>query len=137
MRLLDHVSITVRDLSRARAFYEAIFSALGAIKAYDRPDAVGYGERNRPGDDGHTYLSIYESAGSSADARRHWCFRAPSAAAVRAFHAAGLAAGGADAGAPGLRPHYHPAYYAAFLTDPEGNRFELWEPAPEAMRRPD
>jgi predicted enzyme related to lactoylglutathione lyase len=21
-------------------------------------------------------------------------------------------------------------------TDPEGNRFELWQPAPEAMRRP-
>jgi predicted enzyme related to lactoylglutathione lyase len=23
-----------------------------------------------------------------------------------------------------------------WATDPEGNRFELWEPAPEAMRRP-
>jgi predicted enzyme related to lactoylglutathione lyase len=23
-----------------------------------------------------------------------------------------------------------------WATDPEGNRFELWEPAPEAMKRP-
>jgi catechol 2,3-dioxygenase-like lactoylglutathione lyase family enzyme len=83
MRLIDHVSIAVNDLDRARRFCTA-----------------------------------------AADPRRHWCFRAPSAAAVRAFHAAGLAAGGADAGAPGLRPNYHPAYYAAFLIDPEGNRVE-------------
>ena len=23
-----------------------------------------------------------------------------------------------------------------WATDPEGNRFELWEPAPEALKRP-
>lgn len=124
MRLLDHVSIAVRDLERARPFYDAVFQELKVVKVYDREDAIGYGERNRPHDDGHTYVSIYESATARADPRRHWCFRAPSAAAVRTFHAAGIAAGGADAGAPGLRPHYHPAYYAAFLTDPEGNRLE-------------
>jgi catechol 2,3-dioxygenase-like lactoylglutathione lyase family enzyme len=124
VRLLDHASIAVRDLGLARAFYDAVMKELGAVKVYDREDAVGYGERNRPHDDDHTYISIYESATASADPRRHWCFRAPSAATVRAFHAAGLAAGGGDAGAAGLRPHYHPSYYAAFLTDPEGNRLE-------------
>ncbi len=124
MQALDHVSITVRDLARALPFYDAVFSALGVQKVYDRPDAAGYGERNRPDNDGHSYLSVYQSAAASPDPRRHWCFRAQSAAQVRAFHAAGLAAGGRDAGAPGLRPHYHPAYYAAFLDDPEGNRVE-------------
>lgn len=124
MRLLDHASITVRDLDRAREFYDAVFRALGAARIYAREDAIGYGERNRAGDDGHSYLSILRSLQASADARRHWCFRAASAAQVRAFHAAGLASGGADGGAPGLRAHYHPAYYAAFLIDPEGNRIE-------------
>jgi catechol 2,3-dioxygenase-like lactoylglutathione lyase family enzyme len=124
MQAIDHVSITVRDLKKVRRFYEEVFRTLHLEKAYDRDDAVGYGARNRPGDDGHSYLSIYQSAAAGADARRHWCFRAASAAQVRAFHAAGLAAGGRDAGAPGLRPHYHPQYYAAFLEDPEGNRIE-------------
>ena len=124
MQLIDHVSITVRDLERARPFYEAILRALDVPKVYERADAIGFGTRNRPGDDGHNYLSIFQSARTAADARRHWCFRAQSAAQVRAFHAAGLGAGGNDAGLPGLRPHYHPAYYAAFLTDPEGNRIE-------------
>jgi len=127
VRLLDHVSIAVRDLERARRFYDAVLSALQVKKVSEKEAAIGYGERNRPHDDGHTYLSLYRSSTSSADPRRHWCFRAPSAAAVRAFHAAGLAAGGVDAGAPGLRPNYHAAYYAAFLTDPEGNRVEaVW-----------
>ena len=124
MQALDHVSITVRDIERAARFYDAIFSALLMEKIYQRDDAMGYGERNRPNNDSHSYLSVYQSDAASADPRRHWCFRARSAAQVRAFHEAGLAAGGRDAGAPGLRPHYHPAYYATFLEDPEGNRVE-------------
>jgi len=124
VQALDHVSITVRDLKAALPFYDAVLAALGLAKVYEREDAVGYGERNRPGDDRHTYLSLFQSSQARPDPRRHWCFRAASVAQVRAFHAAGLAAGGRDAGAPGLRPHYHHGYYAAFLEDPEGNRIE-------------
>lgn len=124
MQLLDHASITVRDLERAKPFYKAVMRALGASLAYEREDAIGFGERNRADDDGHTYLSVYQSGYAAPDPRRHWCFRADSEQKVRAFHAAGLAAGGKDEGAPGLRPHYHPRYYAAFLSDPEGNRVE-------------
>jgi catechol 2,3-dioxygenase-like lactoylglutathione lyase family enzyme len=124
VQLLDHVSITVRNLERAQRFYDAVFSALNFKKVYQRDDAVGYGTRNRPGDDGHTYLSVFQSADASPDPRRHWCFRAQSEDEVRAFHTAGLAAGGTDAGTPGLRPDYHSGYFAAFLADPEGNRVE-------------
>jgi catechol 2,3-dioxygenase-like lactoylglutathione lyase family enzyme len=123
MQLLDHVSITVRNLSAVKPFYLAVMSALGAAAAYDRADAIGFGERNRPDDDVHTYLSVFESKHASPDPRRHWCFRAASEAQVDAFHAAGLAAGGTNEGAPGLR-NYHPQYYAAFLLDPEGNKIE-------------
>jgi catechol 2,3-dioxygenase-like lactoylglutathione lyase family enzyme len=123
MQLLDHVSITVRSLERVKPFYLGIMSALGAIVAHERDDAIGFGERNRPDSDGHTYLSVYQSSHASADPRRHWCFRATSVDQVHAFHAAGLAAGGTDDGSPGLR-NYHPQYYAAFLRDPEGNKVE-------------
>lgn len=124
MRALDHVSITVRHLAAAEPFYDAVFAVLGLKKVYRKDGMMGYGERNRPDDDAHSYLSVFESPAAQADPRRHWCFRADSAAKVRAFHAAGLAAGGRDAGAPGIRAHYHPSYYAAFLEDPEGNRIE-------------
>jgi predicted enzyme related to lactoylglutathione lyase len=35
MQLLDHVSITVRDLKHAKPFYKAVFTALGAVVAYE------------------------------------------------------------------------------------------------------
>jgi catechol 2,3-dioxygenase-like lactoylglutathione lyase family enzyme len=124
MQLLDHVSITVRDLDAVKSFYRAIMAALGAALVYERPDAVGFGERNRPADDGHTYLSVFASPSATPDPRRHWCLRAGSAAQVRAFHAAGIGAGGSSDGLPGVRADYHPEYYAAFLRDPEGNRVE-------------
>ncbi len=125
MQLLDHASIAVRDLARAKPFYRAVLGALGAPEAYDEPRAIGFGARSAAGDDAHSYLSVFESADAAPSARRHVCFRASSAAQVRAAHAAGLRAGGRDDGAPGLRPAYHPAYYAAFLLDPEGNRVEV------------
>lgn len=124
MQLLDHVSIAVSDLDRARPFYDAIMSALGAEKVYDRADALGYGVRCRPGDAGHTYLAVYSSGGAFGPSRRHWCFKAGARAMVDLFHRLGLAAGGRDDGPPGLRVHYHPGYYAAFLLDPDGNRVE-------------
>jgi catechol 2,3-dioxygenase-like lactoylglutathione lyase family enzyme len=123
MQLVDHASITVRDLARAKPFYRAIMAALGAVVAYDEADAIGFGERNRPHDDGHSYVSVFQSDLAVPDPRRHCCFRARSAEAVIAFFRAGLAAGGRDEGAPGLRT-YHPEYFAAFLLDPDGNKVE-------------
>ncbi|MBV8660154.1 MAG: VOC family protein [Burkholderiales bacterium] len=123
MHLLDHISITVRDLGAAKPFYRAVMAVLGAEVAYEEDEAIGFGTRNVTGDDGHSYISVFQSAAAVPDPRRHWCFRATSAEQVRAFYAAGLAAGGRDEGAPGLR-HYHDGYYAAFLLDPEGNKIE-------------
>lgn len=121
--MLDHVSIAVADLGRAARFYDAVVAALGVPCVWRAEDAIGYGRRHDAEHEGQGYLTIRLGA-APADAACHWCFRAPERAAVRAFHAAGLAHGGRDDGAPGLRPHYHAHYYAAFLLDPDGNRVE-------------
>lgn len=122
--MLDHVSITVSDFPRALPFYDAIMQVLGVPCVRRGASSVGYGIRNRPDDDGHSYLSVFASRGTVVADNRHWCFRAPDRAAVDAFHAAALANGGRDDGPPGLRPDYHPSYYAAFVLDPDGNRIE-------------
>jgi catechol 2,3-dioxygenase-like lactoylglutathione lyase family enzyme len=123
LQLLDHISISVRDIGRAKRFYTEILAALGAVVAYDRDDAIGFGERSRPHDDRHTYVTIYQSRQGASDSKCHWCFRAQSKEEGDTFHAAGLAAVGKDEGAPGLRS-YHAGYYAAFPLDPEGNEVE-------------
>jgi catechol 2,3-dioxygenase-like lactoylglutathione lyase family enzyme len=121
--MLDHVSITVSDLGRAGRFYDAVMTALGYPCVYREDFGIGYGQRSRPGDDAHSYISVFPGKQVVAD-RRHYAFRASSRAAVDAFHAAAVAAGGRDDGAPGLRTDYHDAYYAAFVLDPDGNRIE-------------
>ncbi|CAN0627253.1 Glyoxalase-like domain containing protein [Burkholderia multivorans] len=124
MQLLDHVSIGVPDLDAARPFYDAIMTALGARKVYDRTDALGYGERCSSSDTASTFVAVYLDASPIGANKRHWCFKAVNREQVDTFFAAGLAAGGRSDGEPGLRPHYHSDYYAAFLVDPAGNRVE-------------
>ncbi len=122
--MLDHVSIAASDMQAAEAFYDAVMAALGVEKVGRDAVWIGYGRRCDASQPHLTYLAIQKGGPPAGDHARHWCFKAPSRAAVDAFHRAGLASGGRDDGPPGLRPAYHPHYYAAFLTDPEGNRVE-------------
>ncbi|HDR9803651.1 TPA: VOC family protein [Burkholderia cenocepacia] len=124
MQLLDHVSIGVPDIDQARPFYNAVMAALGATKVYDRPNALGYGERCSASDPESTFLAVYLDPAEVGTSKRHWCFKAASREQVQAFFDAGLATGGQSDGEPGLRPQYHGDYYAAFLIDPAGNRVE-------------
>jgi catechol 2,3-dioxygenase-like lactoylglutathione lyase family enzyme len=119
--MIDHISIAVRDLKNAEAFYVALLAPLGLTKLREWPDAaVGFGKK---------YPEFWINKRSAmdrvaSDSGVHICLRAPDAATVDAFHEAALKAGGASDGAPGPRPEYHGGYYAAFIRDPDGNRME-------------
>ncbi len=119
--MIDHISIAVRDLSKAESFYAAVLKPLGLIKMREWPDAaIGFGKK-------HPEFWINKRAAMERvadDSGVHICLRAPDTAAVDAFHAAALKAGGTSDGEPGLRPHYYAGYYAAFIRDPDGNRIE-------------
>jgi catechol 2,3-dioxygenase-like lactoylglutathione lyase family enzyme len=119
--MIDHISIAVRDLKNAEAFYAALLAPLGMTKLREWPDAaVGFGKK-------YPEFWINRRAAmdrGAADSGVHTCLRASNVAAVDAFHAAALKAGGASDGAPGPRPEYHGGYYAAFICDPDGNRIE-------------
>jgi catechol 2,3-dioxygenase-like lactoylglutathione lyase family enzyme len=118
--VIDHVSLGVADLDRAARFYEATLGAIGFAKLEVRPATIGFGKRypefwlnHRPA-----------MAAVPADTGVHVCVRAPTAAAVDAFHRAALAAGGRCDGTPGRRKHRTGGYYAAFVRDLDGNRVE-------------
>ena len=121
--MIDHVSLIVGDVTRAEKFYDAIMRALGYPKVVRDSERIGYGERSSADHPERCYISIRGGLPKRSESRRHWAFRAPSRAAVIAFHRDGLANGGTDDGAPGLRD-YHEHYFAAFLIDPDGNRLE-------------
>ena len=81
--MFDHLSIKASDLDRAQAFYDAILAPLGVPRVNRRERAIGYGER-RHVDGAPCYFSVYLSDKVVPD-NRHWCLRAPSRAAVRAY----------------------------------------------------
>jgi catechol 2,3-dioxygenase-like lactoylglutathione lyase family enzyme len=124
-RVLSHVSIGVKDVAKARAFYGAALAPLGIKEAYvvdlgQGPLAIAYG-------DGYFEFWVqlpHDGGAASSGNGTHIALEAADQASVDAFHKAALAAGGSDDGAPGPRPHYGPGYYGAFVRDPEGNKIE-------------
>jgi catechol 2,3-dioxygenase-like lactoylglutathione lyase family enzyme len=117
--MFDHVQIKVADLEASRAFYAAIFHALGYGVVFQATLVVGFGVSP------HCMFEVRQADETAPLSRAvHVAFSAKTADAVRAFHAAALAHGGADNGAPGLRPEYEEGYYAAFVVDPDGHNLE-------------
>lgn len=113
---MDHISVPVADVSRTKAFYEAILVPLGWTCSGWRADAyVGFKKRGSP--------ALYFVA-ADRTAQVHLAFKADSEEKVKEFHRAALDAGGADNGKPGPRPAYGASYYAAFAFDPDGHNVE-------------
>lgn len=118
--MIDHVSVAVRDLAAAAAFYAAVLAPLGYTRLVERERTVGFGKRYP-----EFWLNLRESmAAVPADTGNHICLRAPNQDAVCAFHAAALTGGGTDAGAPGPRQAAMTTYFGAFIHDPDGNKLE-------------
>jgi len=118
--MIDHVSIGVRDVAKAKRFYDAALKPLGYTCLSAGEGSLGYGR---------DAIALWINSAEHpvpADMKSglHFCFTAPTAPSVDAFHAAALGHGGRDNGKPGLRADYGPDYYAAFVIDPDGYRIE-------------
>jgi catechol 2,3-dioxygenase-like lactoylglutathione lyase family enzyme len=120
--MIDHLSIGVRDVARAKRFYDAALAPLGYRCLSAGESSLGYG-------DGAVALWVNAAerpVPPDDKSGLHVCFAAPTRRSVDAFHAAALAAGGTDNGKPGLRRDYGDSYYAAFVVDPDGYRIEAY-----------
>ena len=133
---LDHISLSVADYDKAKAFYTAALAPLRMIAVMEFPmdngsKVMGLGADSKP------FLWV---AGGAKSTRMHIAIRAETREQVDAFYAAAMAAGATDNGPPGVRPHYHEYYYAAFVLDPEGHNLEVVVHTPpggaKAARKP-
>lgn len=128
--MLDHIFLTVSDLERSIAFYEAVLPALGISARHDydgkdgppgHPDLKGFGANGR--------IFFWLRQGEPNPAVVHVGFVANSENEVRAAYNAAIAHGAtnneASGGAPGARLHYDPRYYAANIFDPDGYSLEF------------
>jgi len=120
---IDHITLSVERLQRAKDFYSKALAPLGLelvgeVSAEQSGtvafDGFGIGRKG----------SFWVAENGQQTPMTHICFRASTRGEVRAFHEAALEAGAEDNGKPGTRPEYHPAYYAAFVLSPEGHNIE-------------
>jgi catechol 2,3-dioxygenase-like lactoylglutathione lyase family enzyme len=120
--MFNHISIGVRDIAKAKRFYDAALKPLGYTRLHESDGSLGYG---------HDGVGLWISASDSPvppdmASGLHFCFEAPTRKSVDAFHAGGVRSGGRDNGTPGLRADYGENYYAAFVVDPDGYRLEAY-----------
>lgn len=120
--MINHISIGVHDVAKAKRFYDAVLKPLGYTCLSELPGSLGYGR-----DTVALWIGAAERPVPADDkSGLHICFDAASRKSVDAFHAAALRAGGRDNGKPGVRADYGPNYYAAFVVDPDGYRVEAY-----------
>ena len=86
--MFDHVSIGVRDIAKAKAFYDAALKPLGFTCLSADEASLGYG-KEAPG---FWILKAESPVPDDPKSGLHFCFTAPSRQSVSAFHAAATGA---------------------------------------------
>jgi catechol 2,3-dioxygenase-like lactoylglutathione lyase family enzyme len=121
MSMFTHVMVGTNDPDKARAFYDAVFGALG-IPGQHTPKGAWYGNPDPEVRSGAFFVVTPRDEQAATHANGGTIgFKAQSAAQIDAWYAAGMAHGGSDEGPPGPRDFGMPIY-AAYMRDPDGNK---------------
>jgi catechol 2,3-dioxygenase-like lactoylglutathione lyase family enzyme len=121
--MIGYVTIGTNDVARSTAFFDATLEPLGYARTFEGGGWAGYGPGGKK-EGLEIYLATPENGKEACFGNGSMLgFKAPSRAAVEAFHTAALSAGGKDEGAPGVRGETDPPFYGAYVRDPEGNKF--------------
>jgi catechol 2,3-dioxygenase-like lactoylglutathione lyase family enzyme len=119
--MIDHVSISVSDLSKSELFYTQVFAVLGYELLDTKQGTIGFGKK-------YPDFWLNERKSLTRDQSSdgfHVCLRAKSIGDVDKFYELALKNGATCNGAPALRPQHGSNYYAAFITDFDGNKVEV------------
>jgi catechol 2,3-dioxygenase-like lactoylglutathione lyase family enzyme len=123
---IDHVYVTVRDLTRASAFYDRVMTVLG----YRKLESTIGGDAHVHYTNRHFGFSLRPARPETPDhdpyapGLHHLCFRVADERAVERA-VAELRAAGVAATEARYYPEYAVDYYATFFTDVDGLRLEI------------
>jgi catechol 2,3-dioxygenase-like lactoylglutathione lyase family enzyme len=117
MVTLSHATVGSNDLTKAKAFYDALFGSVGITPVFEHPSGGRiYGSAGKPilG-----VLGPYDKRPATSGNGSMVAFKCETQDEVRRMHATALSLGGKDEGAPGER---RPNMYFAYFRDLDGNK---------------
>ena len=121
---VNHVSITVNNVEKSRAFYDRLLPALGYRLLFEQPKTFGY-----EGADGLKLYFAQAHEAATFDRYRvglhHLALNAPDRAFVDDVHQKLVSWGVTILDAPAEYPKYEAGYYAVFFLDPDGMKLEV------------
>lgn len=114
----DHIDLRVRDVRKARKFYDALLPALGATKRHASESAAEWfhAKRHEP------FFGIHNHRGHVANKSRI-AFAADARKDVDRIAAVMRRAGAKEIEGPAAM--YTQPYYVVFFEDSDGNKFEV------------
>jgi catechol 2,3-dioxygenase-like lactoylglutathione lyase family enzyme len=119
--MFSHLSLGVRNLAKARPFYDALLKPLGHEMLVMTEAELAYGP---VGAFGQFYL--YPVTGDQvAGLGTHVAFAAPTREAVDKAYAGALAHDAEILRTAGPHPDIAADYYGAIVLDPDGNKLEI------------
>ncbi|MET1111555.1 MAG: VOC family protein [Allosphingosinicella sp.] len=128
--MIGYVTLGTDDLDRSRAFYDALFSEIGASRLMEMDSGftlygTGWGQP------GVAVTRPYNGEPARAGNGNMVSLVVDGRDKVDRLHARALELGGSDEGAPGLRgPEGDRAFYGGYFRDPDGNKFCVFRMGP-------
>jgi predicted lactoylglutathione lyase len=119
--VIGYTLVGASDLEAARAFYDALFGAIGVGRMMDFPNSTAWGAAwDKPA---FGVCTPYDGQPATAGNGTMIALVLDERAKVDTLYARAIELGGSDEGAPGVRgDEGDQAFYAAYFRDPDGNK---------------
>jgi hypothetical protein len=119
--MIGYVTVGTNKLYEAAEFYDALFSTIGATRAYDTDTFIAWG--TGPSAPAFSITKPYDGGAASVGNGVMIAIAMDTNEKVDAFHAKALELGGTDEGAPGTRVE---KFYAGYFRDLDGNKLNAF-----------
>lgn len=127
--MIGYSLLGTNDIDRARAFYDALFGAIGVQRLWDSPRSVAWGTAfDQPA---FGVCLPYDERPATIGNGSMLALVQPSRTQVDRLYARAIALGGQCEGPAGLRgDEGDQAFYGAYVRDPDGNKLCFFRVGP-------
>lgn len=127
--MIGYTTLGANDMGRLAAFYDELFSIIGAKRAWDWDTFKAWS--TGPGVPMFALAKPYNGEPATVGNGVMIALAAPDRETVDKFHAKALELGGKCEGEPGLRGGEEMGFYAAYFRDLEGNKLNAFNIRPK------